>query len=66
MSDFRRQKWHVPGESNSIAKQMMSPRVTLIAAIDTEESIFESLLHMNTNTTTMGIFMKALVLKLDS
>ena len=33
--DFQRRKWHARTESNSMPKQSISPRLSIIAAIDT-------------------------------
>lgn len=34
MEDFRRMKWQVPGTTNSVAKKLWSPRISLILAVD--------------------------------
>ena len=65
MTDFRRRKWRPPGSTNSIAKKLMVPRVSMIVAMDTEGEVFLSLTQSNTNSQVMEIFMRQLVLKLD-
>ena len=65
MTDFRRMKWRPAGSSNSIARKLMVPRVSMIAAVDTDGEVFLSLVQSNSNTKVMEIFMRQLVLKLD-
>ena len=35
MSDFRRRKWQAPDSKNSVAAFQMTPRVSMLTAIDT-------------------------------
>ena len=65
MSDFRRRKWRPHRHTNSVAKLTVSPRVSVIAAMDTEGEVYISLLQSNTNGEIMILFFKHLIKKLD-
>ena len=65
MSDFRRRKWKAPGSTNSVAQLELRPRVSLIMGIDTEGTVYISLLQANSNSQIMEIFFRQLALKLD-
>lgn len=65
MSDFRRRKWKAPGSTNSVAQLELRPRVSLIMGIDTEGTVYISLLQANSNSQIMEIFFRQLVKKLD-
>ena len=66
MADFRRMKWRPKGSSNSIARKLVVPRVSMIVAMDTEGEVFLSLVQANSNAKIMEIFIRQLVLKLDA
>ena len=51
--DYRRRSWHRKGVSNSIPAKKVSPRITLIVALDSEGKIYASLLQANSDTDTM-------------
>ena len=63
--DFQRRKWHDRNESNSLPKKGVSPRLSILAAIDTEGRIFMALSTTNTTSEVVCLFVKMLVLKLD-
>ena len=65
MSDFLRRKWKAPGSTNSVAQLELRPRVSLIMGIDTEGTVYISLLQANSNSQIMEIFFRQLVKKLD-
>ena len=65
MTDFRRMQWQFPGLPNSVAKKQMSPRVSMIAALDTSGRIHVSLLQSNNNSQTMEVFFTHLINMLD-
>ena len=44
MSDFRRRKWQVPGTTNSIPQLQTADRISMIAALDSNGSVYLSLL----------------------
>ena len=41
-ADFRRQKWRKKGETNSVSVKEISPRINVIAAIDSEGRVYFS------------------------
>ena len=43
MCDFRRRKWQARGTTNSIARKLMVPRISMIVALDTDGEVFLSL-----------------------
>ena len=44
----------------------MAPRLTLIAALDTEGRLYFALTHANTDSDVLLVFMKHLMRRLDS
>jgi hypothetical protein len=65
MSDFRRRKWQAPGTTNSVAKLAMTPRISMIAALDTRGQVYLCLIQANNNSQVMEIYFRSLVKKLD-
>ena len=65
MSDFRRRKWAQPLSTNSVAQLQMTPRVSMIAALDSNGALFLSLLQANNNSSVMALFLNQLVQRLD-
>ena len=65
MSDFRRMKWRPRGSTNSIARKLVVPRISMIVALDTDGEVFLSLTQSNTNAMIMEIFIRQLVNKLN-
>ena len=65
MSDFRRRKWGQPLSTNSVAQLQMTPRVSMIAALDSNGELFLSLLQANNNFCVMALFLNQLVQRLD-
>ena len=59
-------KWRMPGYTNSNAVLAMSPRISLIAAIDTLGNSYMTLTQANTNSSVMAMYFKFLAKKLDS
>ena len=43
MSDFRRRKWQSPASKNSVAAFQMTPRVTMLTAVDTTGNVYLAL-----------------------
>ena len=66
MTDFRRMKWQPRGENNSVAHLQVAPRISIIMGIDTSGAIYLSLLQCNNTSSTMELFFKSLVKKLDN
>ena len=50
MSDFRRMRWEIPGLPNSVAKKQVTPRISMIAALDTSGAVYMSLMQSNSNS----------------
>ena len=65
MSDFRRRKWARPNTTNSIAQLQVVPRISMIAALDTNGQVFYSLIQANNNSEVMEVFFIHLVQVLD-
>ena len=65
MSDFRRTKWQVKEVSNSTPAALMSPRLSMIVALDSQGNVYLSLNQANTNSSMTEIFLTDLVTKLD-
>ena len=42
-TDFRQRKWRERGETNSVVEKVVSPRISMITAIDTDGHIYNSL-----------------------
>ena len=51
--------------SNSLPSKKLSPRITLIVALDTEGKIYCSLLQANSDEDTMRLFLIELIKTLD-
>ena len=58
MSDFRRRKWQAKGSSNSIARKLMVPRISMIVAMDTDGNVYQSLTQCNSNSKMMELFFR--------
>ena len=44
MTDFRRRKWMAPGTTNSVAKLEVRPRISMIAGLDTNGTVYLSII----------------------
>ena len=49
MSDWRRRKWQAPEGTNSVAAFQMTPRVTMLTAVDTLGNVYLALAQSNSN-----------------
>ena len=65
MSDFRRMKWRPKGTRNSVAKRAMTPRISMMVALDTLGNVYMSLYQSNSNNKLMEIILISLVKKLN-
>ena len=63
--DYRRRCWQRKGLSNSLPVKKVSPRITLIVALDSEGKIYASLLQANSDSETMQLFLTELIKTLD-
>ena len=59
--DFQRRKWHERTESNSLPNKTVFPRLSLLAAIDTEGRVFMALTTVNTTSEVVCLFVRKLV-----
>ena len=59
--DFARRKWHNMNESNSLPKKNVNPRLSLLAAIDTDGRVFMALTTSNTTSEVICLFVSQLV-----
>ena len=64
-SDFRRRKWRPHRHTNSVAQLALAPRISVIAALDTDGEVYLTLHQANTNGDNMILFFKHLILSLD-
>ena len=65
MEDFRRRKWQAPGSTNSVAKRLWSPRISLMLAIDNFGESYVALSQGNTDSGMMVLFFRDLVRQLN-
>ena len=54
---FKRSKWRAHGSSNSAPEKFVTPRISVIAGVDTEGDIYVALTQVNTNTEVMRLFL---------
>ena len=59
--DFARRKWHDRNESNSLSRKYVSPRLSVLAAIDTEGRVFMAMTTGNTTSEVVCLFVSQLV-----
>jgi hypothetical protein len=64
-TDFRRRKWQAPMTTNSISTKQVSPRISMILALDSEGTVYGCLTQVNTDSKIMGLYLKELVKVLD-
>ena len=65
MQDWRRRKWQAPGSKNSVGAFQMTPRVSMLTAVDTLGNVYIALAQSNSNQSMMALFWRALAKKLD-
>ena len=63
--DFRAMKWRAPGTSNSVSLKSVGTRISLFAGIDTLGNCYVAFTQVNTDSKVMGLFLRALVKRLD-
>jgi len=59
--DFVRRKWHDRNKSNSLPRKYVSPRLSVLAAIDTEGRVFMAMTTGNTTSEVVCLFVSQLV-----
>ena len=63
--NYHRRKWREPGDNNSLPQQLVSPRVSLIACLDSLGNILLSITQVTTTSEVMRVFLHHLAAKLD-
>ena len=58
--DFRRHKWAPRSEKNSMPRKDLTPKVNMIAAIDTAGRVYAALTQINTDSEVMISFLSRL------
>ena len=62
--DFRRMKWQVRGQKNSIQNRVLSQKVIMIASVDTQGEIYAAPTTVNTDANVMLMFLSRLAIRL--
>ena len=62
---FQRKVWCSMARPSTVTREGVSPRLSLIAALDTEGRVWFSLSHANTDQRVMMVFLQHLAGKLD-
>jgi transposase len=63
-SRFIRRMWCPPDGAGTVTGKMLQPRLSLIAALDTDGRLYFSLTHANTDSDVMLAFMQHLIRQL--
>jgi hypothetical protein len=58
-------KWRAPGTTNAIADKQVRPRISLIAAVDSEGDCYLSFTQVNTDSNVMQLYLFQLVIELE-
>ena len=64
-TNFKRSMWCPKNTPCTITDKFMSPRLALIAALDTDGNVYFSLTHVNTDSNVILLFLLELVNKLN-
>ena len=65
-TNFTRKIWCPADAAATITQRAVTPRLTLIAALDTEGRLYFSLTHANTDSDVLLVFLKHLMRQLDN
>ena len=65
-STYYRKIWAPKDEACSVPMQTVSPRLSVIAAIDTDGHVWFALTQANTDSNVMLLFMRSLMERLDN
>ena len=65
-TNFSNKKWRARGSTNSLEEKIVNPRISVIAAIDTEGDMYLSLTQVNTDTPIMKMYLSYLAEALDN
>ena len=63
--DYRRKKWREHGTANSMPSKQIQPQISLIAAMDTEGSIYISLTQTIVDSCFFNLYLTVLANQLD-
>ena len=64
-NDYRRMKWRTRNSTNSIPLRGINPRISMLAAIDTDGRVYFALTQVNTDANVFVLFLKGLFEKLS-
>ena len=59
-TSFQRKKWRLHGFTNTVKGHIVNPRISLIAAVDTEWEIYVAISQVNTNNDTFRLYLSKL------
>ena len=59
-------KWRKKGQTNSVTEKKITPRISVIAAIDTEGEVYMSLSIITTDADSFRLFVQKLSSKLNA
>ena len=63
--DFRRKIWAPKTSTHSLSMKQVSPRISMIMALDNFGEVYASFTQVNTDSKIMGLYIKELVNHLD-
>ncbi len=61
---WNQRQWHVHGARNSVGKKVVSPRLSLLVAIDNRGAMYSSITQVNTDHDIFQLFLTHLAAKL--
>ena len=64
-TNFTRRMWCPSDAAGTVTQRMVTPRLAMIAALDTEGRVYFSLTHANTDSNVMLVFLRNLMRQLD-
>ena len=62
---FIHRKWRAQGSSNGVAVKKVQPRISMIAAVDSEGDAYVSYTQVNTDVNVMRLYLTQLALELE-
>ena len=65
MTNFIRMKWRMEGDSNLVPSKQVTPRISMILGLDTQGSVYLTLVQANSNSKIMEIYLHQIVETLD-
>jgi len=64
-TNFTRKMWCPGDAAATMTQRAVTPRLSLIAALDTDGRVYFTLTHANTDSDVMLVFMRHLMMQLD-